>query len=724
VVSSRRHPAGKRRTTQALIEALDRRTLLSASFTFNIIDPNNTYAQYHAELQNLLNAAGGEWASHLNVPEHDVTLNYDVAFSTEAPRKIITSTGYTLQLAVGAAKSAQLIGTDTLPGSDTGDNVYQLGTVTKLLTGNDPNGAKADAGITIYAPFLPEFYFDPQLNKRDAVIPAGDIDGYSVILQEMGHTLGFKSARNALGVLPGTTMYTYDQHVQVFGSGFYEFGTGSETYNFQTGNFDIDPSSDNAYKVYGSSVPLEAGNPSELGQGQQSDAILTNPDIGVSFFNVDPALLDDLSTDLMGGLIKPGERKTVSKLDLAILADSGVPVNLNLDTSPEGILTIDGTGNSDHIDVSLTNGTLLVRVNSSVTTYDSTQSQGITAIVVNGLAGNDYITLGPGSPAVDINGGAGNDTIIGGPKGDSLSGGGGNDLIYGGAGGDVIHGNDGKDTIYGQGGSDRVFGDGSNDYVDGGDQTDHVYGGSGNDTVVGGTGDDFLFGDSGNDLVSGAGGKDRMDGGSGADAFYGGNGNDSVDYSTRVDGIGVIASIDGNANDGYPNEGDNIFSDVENIIGTAFADRIVGSEGPNSLMGGSGDDTIDGAGGNDTLEGNAGNDVLTGSGGNDSLIGGVGNDRMVGGSGRDILLGEDGNDIFAVDDSGEVDTVDGGNGIDSGTADSVDSLTNVENPTIVGGVALPASHAHKKPESLVSTIGLTGSGSQKPTEITTTSRTL
>ncbi len=381
---SSRRPVAKRRSSRALskafVESLDRRVLLSVSFSFNIIDPNNTYAQYHAQLQTLLTAAGGEWASHLNEPENEVTLNYDVAFSTEAPKKILTDEGYTLEMALGAAKSAQLIGTDTLASSDTGDNVYQLGTITKILTGTDPNGSKADAGITIFAPFLPEMFFDPQLNARTAPIPAGDIDGYSVMLHEIGRTLGFYSARNALGTLPANFMYTYDQHVNVEGSGFYTFGTGSESFDFQSQTFDIDPSSDNSYKVYGNSVPLELGDPSELGQGQESDAILTNPDIITSFNTTDPALLDDLSTDLMGGFIKPGERKTVSKLDLAMLADMGVPVNLNLATSPEGILEIDGTGNSDHIDISLANGTLLVRVNTSVTTYNPTQSQGITAL--------------------------------------------------------------------------------------------------------------------------------------------------------------------------------------------------------------------------------------------------------------------------------------------------------------------------------------------------------
>lgn len=663
---------------------------MSVSFKFNIIDPNNTYGAYKTKLQTILNAAGGEWASHLNVPERDVVLEYDVAFSTQTPPVGVGTTAYQIQLASGAAKSVvkigtdddRVIGTDTITGS--GDDVYQVGTVTEMKTGTDPNGLKADAGITIYAPNLRFFYFDPHLNRRNDPIPAGMVDGYSAILHEMAHTLGFTSARNALGELPDNFMYAFDQHITVTQPGFYSFGRGLQAYNFNTGNFEIDPASDNAYKIYSAAVPFTAGNPNELGQGRFIPFDF-NPDLQYQYYLQYLQYQDDLSTDLMGGIVQQGDRKTITKLDLAILKDAGVPVSLNLDATPEGILEIDGSGNPDHIDVSLTNGTLLIRVNDAVQTYNQTQSQGITAIVINGLAGDDYIVIQPGSPAVAINGGAGNDTIIGGAKGDSINGGGGNDLIYAGSGGDVVHGGDGKDIVYGQGGTDRLWGDASNDFLDGGDQTDKLYGGGGNDSIVGNIGDDFLYGEAGNDVVSGAGGKDRMDGGSGADAFYGGKGNDMVDYSMRFDAA-ITASIDNNANDGSANEGDNIFADVENIYGSPLDDRMVGSDGPNSLIGNSGNDTIDGIGGHDTLEGNAGNDLLDGSGGNDSLVGGTGNDRLYGGAGLDMMFGEDGDDSFFSDDNAAVDTLDGGNAVngDSATADTVDILTSIEDSTLVG----------------------------------------
>ena len=41
-----------------MIEALDRRVLLSVAFKFNIVDPTNQFKSIRPQLQTLLNAAG------------------------------------------------------------------------------------------------------------------------------------------------------------------------------------------------------------------------------------------------------------------------------------------------------------------------------------------------------------------------------------------------------------------------------------------------------------------------------------------------------------------------------------------------------------------------------------------------------------------------------------------------------------------------------------------
>ncbi len=593
------------------MEPLDQRTLLAVTFKFTILDPDNRHKSIRPQLQKLLDAAGAEWATHL---VGTASLEYNIGFVDKVPPGEV-------QLAAGASKTAELINTDP----QTGQPIYQLGTALEIIDGVDRNGKnKPDGGITIYAPYLSLAYFESNTNARNEPIPEGKYDMYTVILRELGHSLGFQSRLDPSGQAPASGIFTYDQHVSSFGTGLATF----------TGN--------NAVTVYGTSVFLQIGNPSLLGTGRtvfdpgfRDQLDFLNFFNGVNFFFNG---IDDLGTDLMAGVLVPGDRRTISTLDLAILKDAQTPVKLNLDSPPVGIFTVNGTGLPDVIDVSLSNGTLLIRVNNAVQSFNPTQGKDITGIVINGLNGNDTIRITENGPKVSINGGTGND------------------------------------TIYGEGGSDKIRGDTGSDYLDGGVQGDRINGGSSGDTLVGATGNDFLFGDPGNDLLIGAGGKDRMDGGIGADEFRGGAGNDSVDYSKSS--AAVVASIDGSPDDGTTGENDNIM-DAENIIGSSFDDALIGSEGPNSLMGGSGNDTVEGGGGDDTLEGNNGLDVLVGGGGNDSLLGGAGNDRLVGSEGLDFLFGDVGDDIFITND-GEVDTPQGGDGNDSVTGDLIDHVSEIE----------------------------------------------
>ena len=162
----------------------------------------------------------------------------------------------------------------------------------------------------------------------------------------------------------------------------------------------------------------------------------------------------------------------------------------------------------------------------------------------------------------------------------------------------------------------------------------------GNDLLIGGKGNDRLFGGNGNDSMNGMAGNDSLDGGLGADNMFGGLGVDTATYAGRA--ATVIVSIDNVANDGQVGEGDNVHTDVENLIG------------------------------------GKGNDSLTGSATANRIFGGAGNDRITGGGGSDSLLGQDGNDILFARD-GVKDFVDGGLGIDTlGSSDvGLDTIVNV-----------------------------------------------
>jgi len=70
-------------------------------------------------------------------------------------------------------------------------------------------------------------------------------------------------------------------------------------------------------------------------------------------------------------------------------------------------------------------------------------------------------------------------------------------------------------------------------------------------------------------------------------------------------------------------------SDVENVVGSNYADKIVGTDGANSLSGNGGDDVLLGLGGNDVLSGGTGNDFIIGGAGADTMTGGQDHDTFI-----------------------------------------------------------------------------------------------
>lgn len=172
-----------------------------------------------------------------------------------------------------------------------------------------------------------------------------------------------------------------------------------------------------------------------------------------------------------------------------------------------------------------------------------------------------------------------------------------------------------------------------------------IEGGAGDDELIGSPKADTLRGDEDNDKLDGRGGKDRLFGNEGDDFFVGAqdgddiNGGDGVDLLDLHDQTSASVTLDDVAND-LGSEA-NVRSDVENVVGTASDDVLVGSAAPNSFTGGDGDDKLTGGKGADVLDGGAGDDTI------DSK-------------------------------DGEADVVKCGAGIDTVSADSVDSLSDCE----------------------------------------------
>jgi Ca2+-binding RTX toxin-like protein len=217
-----------------------------------------------------------------------------------------------------------------------------------------------------------------------------------------------------------------------------------------------------------------------------------------------------------------------------------------------------------------------------------------------------------------VSGGAGDDTLDGGadnPGSDTLNGGEGRDTLDGRAGDDSLDGGNGDDALSGSGGTDKLAGDNGNDSLEGGAGGDALDGGPGDDTVngaeanlIGADGSDDLAGGPGTDVLLGDDGNDQLDGGPGPDRMNGGDGRDTVDYESRSSPVNV--TLDGVANDGEADEGDNVLPNIEVVLGGTVGDDLSGDRDANRLDGGPGEDLIMGNAGADILQGGNAPDLI------------------------------------------------------------------------------------------------------------------
>ena len=83
--------------------------------------------------------------------------------------------------------------------------------------------------------------------------------------------------------------------------------------------------------------------------------------------------------------------------------------------------------------------------------------------------------------------------------------------------------------------------------------------------------------------------------------------------------------------------GTDLFANIDNLIGSNYADLLTGNAAANIIYGGAGDDTIMGGAGSDIINGGAGNDTIDGGTGNDTMSGGLGNDTYIVDSTADVI---------------------------------------------------------------------------------------
>jgi len=351
------------------------------------------------------------------------------------------------------------------------------------------------------------------------------------------------------------------------------------------------------------------------------------------------------------------------------------------------------------------------------------------------------------------------ENLTGSRRADELTGNDANNVLSGGAGDDWLEGNGGADTLIGGDGNDTASylealqgvtaslenskantGDALGDTyqsienLEGSEYSDVLIGDAGANKLWGGPGDDQLFGRAGNDILYGGAGADTLDGGDGVDvADYSGS-NEAVNVNLTT-GVGTGGDADGDT-----------LANIENLIGTRYADTLVGDANNNTLNGGKGadilvggagadflvggdgsdtasyvtsntavhidmasgvieggdaqgdkfdsienlagsqgDDRLSGDASNNKLSGNGGNDVLEGRAGNDTLDGGDGDDTLIGGTGADVLIGGAGTDTANYAASNEAVNVDLTLGRGKGGDAEGDTLSGIENVVATDG---------------------------------------
>jgi len=256
------------------------------TYTVSFDDPGGNFAAYYSEITSNLLAAGADWNRFLG--GQPVTIDLQIGFDPS----------------IGTANAANA--TNAVVGMNGQYSVLAQGVPFKLLTGKDLNGPLADARINIGSGYLAnDLWFDPNPLARLSPVPVGKTDAVSVFIHELGHIFGMSGFLNGSGLPSTFNISTFDEHViSVAGDPFFD-GSRAEA-------------------IYGGLVPLTFGNYPHLG-------------------NKPPRLGADLLGDLMNGVeFVTGSRYDISALDLAILADSGLPLIDSLPEPPPLLLLLPG----------------------------------------------------------------------------------------------------------------------------------------------------------------------------------------------------------------------------------------------------------------------------------------------------------------------------------------------------------------------------------------------
>ncbi len=233
-------------------------------------DPDGLGGAYDAGLVATMQQALATWATHLSglgtlVVQLDVSDMLDGAEEAQG--------GSTIGLAEGTEDGRVLVEPSSL---------YELATGTHVA------GYASDITVSVNAAMLPQLFL-PGGGDAGGSVPADELDGLTLFEHEIAHGLGFGGLTSDTGSL-GAAETAWDHDLALAGG--VEAFTGA-----------------NAERVDGGPVAVTT---------------LRN---GEGYAHLANTASDPNANDLMTGLgLGPGVRRPISSLDLAILADVGVPV--------------------------------------------------------------------------------------------------------------------------------------------------------------------------------------------------------------------------------------------------------------------------------------------------------------------------------------------------------------------------------------------------------------
>jgi hypothetical protein len=233
-------------------------------------------------------AAARAWADHVDAKPCTITILFRLDPAANSGR--------------GSGRSLRTVrlGNETFNGK----LVAEQGWAARMRAGAPPGERKKDARDDpqpdVKLVFEPHYFrtiwWDPEPALRKRPVPEDKLDSMTVMLHELGHALAFNGWLDPrTGKIPGDVVSSYDRHVTFDGSNFHF--TGPEAVKLWGGPVLLAHTNNNYHHV-GEATAATAGRESR-----------------------------ELKADLMNGVVfEYGRRYWIGRLDLAILADCGIPI--------------------------------------------------------------------------------------------------------------------------------------------------------------------------------------------------------------------------------------------------------------------------------------------------------------------------------------------------------------------------------------------------------------